>query len=186
MPETSLPVEHLFTVTAEVKVGGLIPNGPNGTRVIVEAGPGTFEGPKMKGTTKAPSGDWVVARPDGSLGLDVRLLLETDDGAVHPHDLPRVSPDGGTTIRTGPLFETGDERYTWLNNVQAVGARLVRRRQGDLRRVPGAVADLAAQPGCLQPRMTAPTSAAAAMQASRTTAVSASVSVRSGAWSRSR
>ena len=121
MPETSLPVEHLFTITAEVKTAGLIPNGPNGTRVIFEASPGTFEGPKMKGTAKSPSGDWVVARPDGSLGLDVRLLLETDDGAVILMTYRGVSPDGGTTLRTGPLFETGDERYTWLNNVQADG-----------------------------------------------------------------
>ena len=26
----------------------------------------------------------------------------------------------GAKLRTAPLFETGDERYTWLNNVQAV------------------------------------------------------------------
>jgi hypothetical protein len=120
MPETSLPVEHLFTTTIDVKVAGLVPNGPSGTRLIVESGPGTFAGPKLKGTAKAPSGDWVTARPDGSLGLDVRVLLETDDGAVILMTFRGVSPDGGTTIRTAPLFETGDERYAWLNNVQAV------------------------------------------------------------------
>ena len=82
MPETSLPVEHLFTFTATTAASGLIPNGPNGTRVVVNAFPGSFEGPKLRGTVKAPGGDWVIARPDGSLGLDVRVLLETDDGAM--------------------------------------------------------------------------------------------------------
>ena len=29
--------------------------------------------------------------------------------------------DHGKSLRTAPLFETGDERYTWLNSIQAVG-----------------------------------------------------------------
>ena len=37
------------------------------------------------------------------------------------------------------MFETGDERYTWLNAVQAVGAGGHRRPQRHLRRVPAAV-----------------------------------------------
>jgi hypothetical protein len=120
MPETSLPVEHLFTLTATTTPVGFIPNGPNGTRVVVNASPASFEGPKLRGTVKAPGGDWVTARPDGSLGLDVRLLLETDDGALIFMAYKGVGLDGGKTLRTAPLFETGDERYAWLNNVQAV------------------------------------------------------------------
>ena len=120
MPETSLPVEHLFDITLDVAVAGMVPSGPCGTRAIVSATNGTFEGPKLKGTTKSPGGDWVTARPDGSLGLDVRLLLETDDGAVILMTYRGVSPDGGGTVRTSPLFETGDERYAWLNSVQGV------------------------------------------------------------------
>lgn len=27
---------------------------------------------------------------------------------------------GTTNVRTAPLFETGDERYAWLNGVQGV------------------------------------------------------------------
>jgi hypothetical protein len=120
MPETSLPVEHLFTFTATTAASGLIPNGPNGTRVVVNAFPGSFEGPKLRGTVKAPGGDWVIARPDGSLGLDVRVLLETDDGAMIFMAYKGIGIDGGKSLWTAPLFETGDERYAWLNNVQAV------------------------------------------------------------------
>lgn len=121
MAETSLPVEHLFTLTATVTTTGLVAGGPQGTRVVVDASAGSFEGPKLKGTVKGPGGDWVTARADGSILLDVRLLLETEDGAVILMTYKGLSPDGGKTIRTAPVFETGDERYAWLNNVQAVG-----------------------------------------------------------------
>ena len=29
--------------------------------------------------------------------------------------------DGTLSARTAPMFETGSERYAWLNDVQAVG-----------------------------------------------------------------
>jgi hypothetical protein len=69
---------------------------------------------------KGPGGDWVLARPDGSLLLDVRLVLETDDGAAIYMTYRGVAKDGAAWIRTAPQFETGDERYAWLNSVQAV------------------------------------------------------------------
>ena len=116
----SLPVEFLFAITADTNLAGIIANGPSGTRVIVEASGGTFEGPKMKGIVKPPGGDWVVVRPDGVMQLDVRILLETDDGAAILMQYQGIGVDGGENIRTAPLFETGDERYAWLNSVQAV------------------------------------------------------------------
>ena len=119
-PESSLPVEHLFTLTATTAMSGFIQNGPSGTRLIVNASPATFEGAKLRGTTKDPGGDWVTMRADGSMALDVRLLLETDDGAVILMTYKGVGVDGGKTLRTAPLFETSDERYAWLNNVQGV------------------------------------------------------------------
>jgi hypothetical protein len=52
----------------------------NGGRLIVPISGGTFTGPRLKGTIILPSGDWVVQGPDGSRILDVRILLQTDDG----------------------------------------------------------------------------------------------------------
>ena len=60
-------------------------------------------------------------RADGSGRLDVRLLLETDDGALILMQYNGIFTDGATRIRSAPLFETGDERYAWLNSVQAIG-----------------------------------------------------------------
>lgn len=123
MPESSLPVEYLFTITANTANNTMIQGAPQGTRLIVAVTGGTFEGPKLKGTIDAPGGDWLTMRADGSAKLDVRLSLKTDDGAVilMTYNGIGVNRDGSFSIRTAPQFETGDERYSWLNNVQGVG-----------------------------------------------------------------
>jgi hypothetical protein len=124
MAETTIPVEHLFTFTANVKRAASVVDGPQGTRLIFDASSGTFEGPRLKGTIKGPGGDWVTQRADGSGLLDVRLLLETDDGAPILMQYRGIVTEGGAKIRVAPTFETGDERYSWLNAVQglALGA----------------------------------------------------------------
>ena len=121
MAADTVPVEYLFTVKAGTSVSGLIPHGPYGLRAIVNVSGGAFEGPRMKGTVKGPAGDWLTLRADGTGLLDVRLLLETDDGAVILMTYKGQFTDGGKSLRTAPLFETGDERYAWLNSVQGVG-----------------------------------------------------------------
>jgi hypothetical protein len=113
-------LEHLFTITATTSMSGIIANGPAGTRVIVDASSGTFEGPKLKGTVHGPGGDWVTVRADGSMLLDVRLLLKTDDGADILMEYKGVGLDGGKHITTAPMFQTGAEQHAWLNSVQAV------------------------------------------------------------------
>lgn len=124
--DTTLPVEFIGTLTAGL--GGETPvvAGPSGTVITATVTGATFEGPRV--TAIAPGGvaaaDWPLLRADGSLVLDVRANLRTDDGAdiyitYNGIGIPREG--GGHDIRTAPLFQTGDERYAWLNNVQAVG-----------------------------------------------------------------
>jgi hypothetical protein len=116
----SLPVEHLFTLRANVSRAATMPDGPRGTRVVVECTGGRFEGPLLNGKVSAPSGDWVSLGADGQMRLDVRMLLRTDDGADILMTYRGIASDGGATIRVAPMFETGDERYAWLNAVQGV------------------------------------------------------------------
>ncbi len=113
-------LELLFTLTAETTLTGMIANGPMGTRVIVDASTGSFEGPKMRGTVSGPGGDWVTVRTDGSMQLDVRILLKTDDGADIYCEYKGIGLDGATKITTAPMFQTAHENYTWLNSVVAV------------------------------------------------------------------
>ena len=123
MPDTlsSLPVEYLFTIHATLAAPIPIPGGPTGTRVIVNVTGGSFRGPKASGTV-GMGGDWLSMRTTGSAHIDVRLLLITDDGvAIHMAYEGIMAPsDTGVRIITAPLFQTGDERYAWLNDVQAV------------------------------------------------------------------
>lgn len=122
MSETTLPVEHLFTITAQTDRPSVVQGGPRGTKALIHVTGGSFEGPRLKGTVAGPSGDWVTVAPNGAMHLDVRMLLTTQD------DVPilmtylgvGVTTDEGLRIRTAPRFEVGDERYSWLNDIQAV------------------------------------------------------------------
>ena len=126
MPLESLPCEYLFTLTAgTTSVPPVtIADGPQGSRLIVTVSGGSFEGPRLRGkVAEVAAGDWLTMRADGSFRLDVRLVLETDDGAsiLMSYNGVGTRTDDGATVRSAPTFETGDERYTWLNGVQAVG-----------------------------------------------------------------
>ena len=125
MASVQLDVDFLFTLTAEIgdTSNAFIRNGPVGSRYIAPVSGGHFEGPKVKGTIVPPGGDWVFARADRTMKLDVRLQLVTDDG--HPilmcYQGIGTPTEDGLSVRTAPTFETGSEEYAWLNNVQAVG-----------------------------------------------------------------
>ena len=119
-----IETEHLFTLRAEVGSPTITQGGPQGPRMIVDASHGSFEGERLRGTVEPPGGDWVTVRPDGSVKLDVRLVLRTDDGAsilMTYNGIGISQADGSLDLRTAPLFETGDERYAWLNRIQAIG-----------------------------------------------------------------
>ncbi len=138
----SLETEFLFTL--KCKLDPIIDHGvtPNGHRLIAIGGSGTFEGPRLKGhIVPSSGGDWARVRADGSGALDVRLSLKTDDGALilitylgrmvaaqenFNYALDFFKPDDPAGadryyFRTNPLFETGDERYAWLNHIVSVG-----------------------------------------------------------------
>jgi len=98
----------------------MIPDGPAGTRVIVEASSGTFEGKRLRGTVHGPGGDWVTVRASGAMEIDVRLLLRTDDGADVLMQYTGIGFDAGARITTTPRFQTGAAQHAWLNDVVAV------------------------------------------------------------------
>jgi hypothetical protein len=101
----------------------VVGKGPMGMRIIFEVGEGKVEGERLRGTVRGTGGaDWVIIHGDSGT-IDVRMTLDTDDGAVI-----FVQYNGKVSINTDPIrmriaprFETGDERYAWLNSVQAIG-----------------------------------------------------------------
>lgn len=97
---------------------------PAGTRLIFEVEAGHIEGDRLRGSMVGnAAADWLTVGPDGTGSLDVRSLLQTDDGAlVFIHYTGRVNTaETGAPVYATPRFDTGDERYQWLNRVQAVG-----------------------------------------------------------------
>jgi hypothetical protein len=91
------------------------------TLVIGEVVSARAEGERLTGSLKGnAAADWLRVSPDGYGTLDVKITLETDDGAlVHATYTGRFQFDTMTVYAT-PLFQTGDERYQWLNRIQAV------------------------------------------------------------------
>ena len=71
-----------------------------------------------------PGGDWVTQRKDGSFKLDVKMTLETNDGALIFVSYFGIVAfdDGAMKARSAPLVETGDERDAWRTHVQGVGS----------------------------------------------------------------
>jgi len=115
---TSLPVEYLFTMRAMLTEPVLIPDGPQGTRLLVMVTGGTVTGPRLNGTLYAGGGDWVTLRKDGTGELDVRVAVKTDDDVTIHMEYKGILENWG--VKSAPLFETSGDKYGWLNNVQGI------------------------------------------------------------------
>jgi Protein of unknown function (DUF3237) len=114
---------------------------PLGTRLTYVIGGGRCDGPRLSGDFLPGGGDWVLLGADAVSRLDVRATLRTDDGAlVHVTNIGRVRIDAaaidrfraGELIshdqmygRSSPLFETGDERWAWLNGTYTLAVNEV-------------------------------------------------------------
>lgn len=97
---------------------------PIGKRVIYPINGGTFEGPKLKGKVRSFGADWVLRLDSITTKLDVRLLLETEDGQLISNNYSGIvynNPNGTTYWKITPVFETSSKKYDWLNYLLAVG-----------------------------------------------------------------
>ncbi|MFE9333168.1 DUF3237 domain-containing protein [Streptomyces sp. NPDC006925] len=132
---------HLFDLVVDLDPPLSVGRGLYGRRVVFGAAGGTFRGPRLHGEVLPGGGDWALFGPDGTMTLDVRLTLRTHDAALlhmsyggrlvtppavrdtlgDPAGRHRVDP-ADYYFRTNPLFETGAERYAWLNGTVGVGS----------------------------------------------------------------
>jgi hypothetical protein len=111
---------------------------PHGARVIAPITGGTFEGPRLRGNVLSGGGDWTLLRSDGVLELDLRITLETDDGALiymtsfglrhGPAEVLAALARGESVdpskyyFRTVPRFEASAPRYAFLNRLIAISS----------------------------------------------------------------
>jgi Protein of unknown function (DUF3237) len=121
----SIELVPLCTATITLADPMMLPNTPSGMRTIVEVAAAKLEGERLSATLKgAAAADWATIGPDMTCTLDVRSTFETHDGAVlftyYRGRIDLSKPPGESPVYAAPLFETGDERYAWLNRIQAV------------------------------------------------------------------
>jgi hypothetical protein len=120
----TLELVPLCVIVIELGEPLILENTPAGTRVIVDVSDFRVEGDRLRGRMKgSAAADWLTIGPDGTGTLDVRATMETDDGAVifvYYQGRRDFSPGMDAPIYTAPKFDTGDERYAWLNKIQAV------------------------------------------------------------------
>ena len=132
---TSRPLLTLQVFVAPPQKLGSV---PHGTRVIAPITSSSFEGPRLRGKVLPGGGDWTLLRSDGVLELELRITLETDDGALIymtsfglRHGPPEVlaALARGESVdrskyyfRTAPRFETSASQYAFLNRLIAISS----------------------------------------------------------------
>jgi hypothetical protein len=115
----------LATATATLSAPIVLPSTPSGMRLIFEMTDYRLDGDRFRARQRGvAAADWLVVGPEGTGTLDVRVTLETPEGAVvllrYGGRVDASLGLGGAPIYATPQFETGDERYAWLNRIQAI------------------------------------------------------------------
>lgn len=133
----------LFKLSARVDAPIELGTAPSGHhRRIVKILGGSFEGDRLRGSIREIGADWQSIRPDGTAELDIRCLLETDDGALidfrgiglrhGPPDVFKRISEGESVdpasyyFREVIRFETSAPAYGWMTRIFSIatGTRL--------------------------------------------------------------
>ena len=133
---TVMKYAALFAFQIEVKPPSIIGATPGHDRRVGEITGGRFEGERLRGRILSGGSDWQSLRADGAITLNVRLVMETDDGALigmtyggmrhGPKEVldriargEKVSPSE-YYMRATPYYETASEKYDWLNRIVSI------------------------------------------------------------------
>jgi hypothetical protein len=137
-----LRTRPLFAFQVDVAKPSIVGMTPGHDRRVGVITGGSFEGERLRGKILPGGSDWQSLRSDGALTLDVRCIMETDDGHLigmtyrgmrhGPKEvLERIGRGEAASpseyyMRTVPFFETASEQYGWLNKLVsvAIGHRL--------------------------------------------------------------
>ena len=116
-PASDLQSEFLMELLLDVD-----PQLDAGHTSIAPVTGGSFSGARLQGTVHAGGADWIT-QVSGHSSLDVRITLETNDGAIIYMTYKGVvaRSDAGLYWRVTPVFNTASEKYDWLNHAVFVG-----------------------------------------------------------------
>ena len=116
-PASNLESEFLMELLLDVD-----PQLDAGHTSIAPVTGGSFDGARLNGTVHGGGADWIT-QVSGHSSLDVRITLETNDGAIIYMTYKGVvaRSDSGLYWRVTPVFNTSSEKYDWLNHKVFVG-----------------------------------------------------------------
>ena len=142
-----ITLEHLFSYRVAFDIPPeFIGPAPDGVRINFAFSGGEVTGPRVRGSIRPIGGDWLTVRPDGVGILDMRMTIETDDGATiyvpdlgvldHGEDGYQNAIQGkllpnGTPFQVAPRLQTAHPDYLWLNRLQGVGVGKVFPERGE-------------------------------------------------------
>lgn len=112
-----IAVEPVFTLLADVEDALTAHEASWGSRRLVRVRGGRFTGSTISGQIEAGGADHQLARPDGVIELDVRLVLTTDEGerlSMNALGLRAVDP-AHFYFRQMVRLETSSPRHAWMN-----------------------------------------------------------------------
>jgi hypothetical protein len=133
---TAVRYKPLFIFQIEVKPPSIVGATPGHDRRIGEIAGGRFEGERLRGKILSGGSDWQSLRADGATTLNVRLVMQAEDGDLiamtylgvrhGPKEvLDRIARGENVNpseyyMRATPYFETASQNYGWLNRVVSV------------------------------------------------------------------
>jgi hypothetical protein len=135
-PMLEYKLEHIFSYYATVTFPEMLGPVPDGLRLNFYITGGEMTGPRVIGKVHPVGADWLRVRRDGVSIVDVRGLLETQDGALidvthngiadagedcYERTLASNPPPNGLRVRTMPCFYTAHPQYAWLNRLHCLG-----------------------------------------------------------------
>ncbi|GAB5413840.1 MAG: hypothetical protein Cons2KO_14430 [Congregibacter sp.] len=118
-------LKPLCSVALKLRTPIMIGEGPVGKRMVVDIETMSLSGARLNAELAGrAAADWLTIAQDVAT-IDVRATLETHDGAnIYLQYRGRTDVSAGlgsSPVIVAPIFETSDERYLWLNAVQAIG-----------------------------------------------------------------
>ena len=134
-----MAIQMKFIFKAHIKVASPIEIGDagKGIRRVIPIIGGEFEGEGFRGKVMPGGADYQLIRYDGVTELLAHYTIETEDGVPiyvinkgYRHGPKEIIdkiiaggevPEGSYYFKTSPSFETGNEKYNFLNRTIIVG-----------------------------------------------------------------
>ncbi|WP_223881792.1 DUF3237 domain-containing protein [Niallia endozanthoxylica] len=133
----SVHLNYMFTAHIQVENSIEIGDSGKGHRRVIPITGGSFEGDLLKGIVLPGGADYQILRQDGVTEALAHYTIQTDDGVPiyvvnkgYRHGPKEIIdklirgeevPDDTYYFKTSPVFETGSNKYDFLNKMIFIG-----------------------------------------------------------------